>query len=214
MTIRTPVIALMLLALMACGTAIEDDSAIGQSVAALRRDAPDFVPRFITLLQAEAPVLQVGFVDLGTNGNLLLERQDGDFAYWLSPDGGQIVLQSGMLHSTRGLGEGLLASDLSEPLPLVLGLRPGWSDRLHTYLDGEDFAITRTYRCRIDYEGPRRIDLLGRPVDTALMRESCRSLDQAFVNVYWVVPSSRTIVLSRQWAGPEIGPVSTRVVPR
>ena len=205
---------LFCLALSACGTVADEDSAFGQSLATLRGGQADFVPRFIALLQTEAPTLQVGFLDLETNGNLLLERQDGEFSYWLSPDGAHLVLQSGMLHSTRGLGEGLLASELSEPLALVRATRTGASDRFHTYLDGNDFAITRTYRCIVENRGARQIDLLGQETATVLMRESCNSLDQEFVNLYWVVPASGTIVLSRQWAGPELGRVSTRVVPR
>ncbi|MEM6311041.1 MAG: YjbF family lipoprotein, partial [Pseudomonadota bacterium] len=203
----------VLLLLAACGTAGNEDSPIGQSIAALRTDA-DFVPRFITLIKEEAPTLQVGFIDTETSGNVLLERQDGAFAYWLSPDGGQIVLQDGMLHSVRGFGEGLLASELSEPLALVRGLQSGWSDRFHTYLDGNDFAVTRTYRCRIENRGPRELNLFGTPTDTRLMREDCRSLDQEFVNLYWVAPSSRNIIVSRQWVGPVVGAISTRIVPR
>jgi len=200
--------------LSACGTVADEDSAFGQSFEGLRGDEPDFAPRFIALIQSEAATLQVAFLDQDTNGNLLLERRDGDFTYWLSPDGAHIVLQAGMLHSTRGLGEGLLASELSEPLALVRTTRSGVSDRFHTYLDGNDFAITRTYRCDIENQGPRQIDLLGQQTATVLMRESCNSLDQEFTNLYWVVPGSGTIVLSRQWAGPEVGRVSTRVVPR
>ena len=201
-------------ALSACGSVADQDNAFGQSLATLRGGQTEFVPRFITLLQAEAATLQVGFLDLETNGSLLLERTDGDFSYWLSPDGAHLVLQSGMLHSTRGLGEGLLASELSEPLALLRAMRSGNSDRFHTYLDGNDFAVTRTYRCIVENEGARQIDLLGQDTRTVLMRESCNSLDQKFENLYWVVPASGTIVLSRQWAGPEVGRVSTRVVPR
>lgn len=210
---RLLIMICLLAQLGACGTAVNEDSAIGQSVAAFRRDA-DFSPRFIELIKAEAPTLQIGFIDRDASGSLLLERQDGTFAYWLSPDGGHIVLQNGMLHSVRGFGEGLLASDLSKPLALVRNLKSGWSDRFHTYLDGNDFAVTRTYRCRIENRGVREIDLLGTPRITQLMREECRSLDQEFLNLYWVDPSSRDIVLSRQWVGPVVGSISTRIVPR
>lgn len=210
---RVAILHCVLLLLAACGSAGNEDSPIGQSIAALRADA-DFVPRFITLIKEEAPTLQVGFIDTETSGNVLLERQDGAFAYWLSPDGGQIILQDGMLHSVRGFGEGLLASELSEPLALVRGLQSGWSDRFHTYLDGNDFAVTRTYRCRIENRGPRELNLFGTPTDTRLMREDCRSLDQEFVNLYWVAPSSRNIIVSRQWVGPVVGAISTRIVPR
>lgn len=204
----------ILLALAACGTVAEEGSPFAESVAGLRGQQQDFDPRFIDLIRDEAAVLQVAFVELETNGNLLLERQDGAFSYWLSAEGAHVVLQSGMLHSTRGLGEGLLASDLSEPLALVRGKRSGWSDRFHTYLDGNDFAVTRTYRCRVENQGPKEIELFTGPVNTILMTEDCRSLDQDFRNFYWVERSSSTIVLSRQWAGPEVGQISTRVVPR
>jgi len=200
--------------LASCGTAVDEESALGQSLAGIMKNDADFVPRFIVLLQQEAPTLQVGFVDRETSGNVLLERQEGGFAYWLSPDGAQIILQDGMLHGTRGLGEGLLASELSQPLAMVRGLQSGWSDRFHTYLDGNDRAITRTYRCRIDNRGARELNLFGTATDTWLMRETCRSLDQEFVNLYWVAPSSRDIIVSRQWAGPVIGAISTRIVPR
>ncbi|WP_108838574.1 YjbF family lipoprotein [Tateyamaria sp. Alg231-49] len=203
----------LLLALVGCGDVLDESSALGQANLALRPEQASISPRFISLFQAKAPVLQVGFVDLETNGNLLLERQNGEFAYWISPEGAQLTLQSGILHSTRGFGEGLLASELSEPLELVLGMRSGWSDRFHTYLDGEERAVTRTYRCRVDNDGAREIDLFGTPVDTRLMRESCRSLDQEFVNLYWVAPSRGSIILSRQWAGPVVGAISTRIVP-
>lgn len=205
---------LICVGLAACSSSPETNSPLMMTVDALRGSGPEFAPRFVTLFRSEAPTLQVGFVDQGTNANLLLERTNGDFAYWLSADGAHIVLQSGMLHSTRGLGEGLLASDLSEPLATVRTLRGGWSDRLHTYLDGNDRAETRTYRCLIENEGQKQIQLASGPVSTVLMTENCRSLDQEFTNFYWVIASSGQIVQSRQWAGPVIGSVSTRVVSR
>ena len=214
MMLRHGLWSLALTLLASCGTAVDEESALGQSLAGIIGNDADFVPRFVVLLQQEAPTLQIGFVDRETSGNVLLERQEGGFAYWLSPDGAQIILQDGMLHGTRGLGEGLLASELSQPLAMVRGLQSGWSDRFHTYLDGNDRAITRTYRCRIDNRGARELNLFGTPTDTRLMRESCRSLDQEFVNLYWVAPSSRDIIVSRQWAGPVIGAISTRIVPR
>lgn len=172
----------------------------------------EFPPRFIALLKAEAPALQLGFVRRQVGGNVLLERRDGPHEFWLTPDGAHIILQDGMLHGTRGLGEGLLAAELSEPLAHVRGLEPGYSDRFHTYLDGNDRAITRTYRCLFTRGKEGEVTLTSGVVQTVQMRENCRSLDQEFTNIYWVTPGSRRIVQSRQWAGPYIGALSTRVV--
>lgn len=204
--ILIPVIAL----LIGCGTSQENDSLFDQALGGLR--GSEFVPRFTALLKAEAPALQIGFVERQEGGTLLLERRDGDFDYWLSPDGVQIILQNGMLHGTRGLGEGLLASELSEPLSHVRGLTPGYSDRFHTYLDGNDQAETRTYRCLFTVGAQSEVALRSKTVQTVQMRENCRSLDQEFTNIYWVTPETRRIVQSRQWAGPFVGALSTRVV--
>ena len=207
-------VLLLSLILTGCGTNADDNISLTQGLNFLRGEQAEFVPRFTTLLRNNAPNLQVGVVETGSNSNLLLERQNGAFAYWLTSDGAQLVLENGMLHSTHGFGEGLLASELSEPLALVRNMQAGWSDRFQTYLYGNDRAATRTYRCLIGNEGRKVTELASGTVNTVLMTESCRSLDQKFLNFYWVVPSARQIVLSRQWAGPEVGQISIRVVPR
>ena len=171
-------------------------------------------PRFVKAAQANAPILQVGFPDRGGNGNLRLDRRDGPFEYWISGEGVHIILQQGLLHSVRGLGDGLLASDLSDSIALVLSLQPGVADRFHTFLDGEDFAVRRTFRCVISEDGAETVELPGNvSVYAQRMRESCKSLDQGFENIYWIDPDSGRIVVSRQWAGTYTGAVSTRVVP-
>ena len=106
-----PVLAL----LIGCGTSQENDSLFDQALGGLR--GSEFVPRFTALLKAEAPALQIGFVERQEGGTLLLERRDGGFDYWLSPDGVQIILQNGMLHGTRG---GIIKNDLE----LLMLFRP------------------------------------------------------------------------------------------
>lgn len=202
------------LALAACGGTASRDSPIKLVTDSFGLTQTQVSPRFAAVFKAEAPLLQVSFVEAGISSNLVLERRDGAFDYWLSPDGAHLILQSGMLHSTRGVGEGLLASELSEPLALVRNRRAGVSDRFHTYLDGNDRTVTRTYRCVVTNEGRKEIALATGPVRPVLMTENCRSLDQEFVNFYWVMPSSGQIVQSRQWAGPVSGAISTRIVPR
>lgn len=196
--------------LLGCGTVDVEDTLLGPVVS--RFEEPEYAPRFTALAAAQAPALQIGFVERQEGGTLLLERREGAFDYWLTPEGAQLILQDGMLHGTRGFGEGLLASDLREPLAHVRNLQSGYSDRFHTYLDGNDRAVTRTYRCLFTRGKTGDIALRSGAVQTVQMRENCRSLDQEFTNIYWVTPEARRIVQSRQWAGPFIGALSTRVV--
>ncbi len=172
----------------------------------------EFNPRFVRLLKDGAPAMQFGVVETKRNGTILLEKRFGLHEIWLTPDGGTITTERGLLHSTRGFGEGLLASELNEPVELVLGGREGFSDRFHTYLDGDDKAVSRTYRCSVTDKGPRDIRLRSGVAKTRLMEEECRSLNQEFKNLYWVELRTKTIVQSRQWAGPFVGAISTRIV--
>lgn len=169
-------------------------------------------PRFLRLLESKVPAMQVGLIEAKRSGTVLLEQRRGAHEIWLTPDGATITMEQGMLHGTRGFGQGLLASELSEPLALVRTGRAGASDRFHTYLDGDDRTITRTYRCIVRVRGPRDIQLSSGVARTRLLEEDCRSLNQEFENLYWIELPTGTIVQSRQWAGPFLGAISTRIV--
>lgn len=167
--------------------------------------------RFTALLNEPRTVLDIEFIDLGVAGKLILEQQDGDYARYLSADLGGIVLQNGMLHSIYGFGEPLVGAELSQPLALVLVGRTGTADRFHTYLDGEDRAVRRTYRCEIGVRETQDVELATGKVSTLLMSEACESLTNSFENLYWVDLMSLEIIQSRQWVGDNIGAMVTRV---
>jgi len=154
--------------------------------------------------------LQVGFIDAGASGNLLLELRNGPYEHYISPDASSIVLQNGILHSMYGFGEALMSVEVTDPYALIIGGRRGTADRIHTYLGGDDRTFFRTYRCAIGSQGPDTVVLPHRTVQTNLMAESCMNADHRFLNLYWVDQSRGIIVQSRQWAGPNLGAVSTR----
>lgn len=169
-------------------------------------------PRFAAIATTPRPILQVGLLDAGTAGNMLLEARNGAFEHYLSPNAATITLNNGMLHGTLGLGEGLMATDVSEPLSAILRGQSGTTDRIHTYLSGDDRTDSRTYRCVITNRGPQTLTFLGQSVATRLVSEECRNTDQAFENLYWVEVARNQIVQSRQWAGPRLGAISMRRV--
>ncbi len=168
-------------------------------------------PRFTALFNEPRPVLDVEFTDLGVTGKLILEQQDGPYARYISADLGGIVLQKGMLHSMYGFGEPLAGADLTEPLGLVIAGRAGQTDRLHTYLNGEDRTVSRTYRCEVSIIGQRSVDLPTGSVETTLMSENCHGITNSFENLYWVDRKRDEIIQSRQWAGENIGSLVTQV---
>lgn len=173
----------------------------------------EYVPsaRFTTLFREPRPVLDIEFVDLGVAGKLILEQEDGDYARYLSADLGGILLRNGMLHSIYSFGEPLVGAELSQSLALVLTGQSGQADRFHTYLNGEDELVRRTYRCDVDVHGDRDVELTTGKVATLLVSETCRNLDQVFENLYWINRSRQQVIQSRQWVSPNIGSMVTQV---
>lgn len=173
----------------------------------------EFTPsaRFSALFQEPRAVLDIEFIDLGVAGKLILEQQDGQYSRFLSSDLGGIVLQRGLVHSVFGFGEPLAASDLSEPLSLIMSGSAGSADRFHTYTDGQDLTVRTTFRCQLANRGPADVQLPTGKVATTLMSETCQSLEQSFENLYWIDRTRQEVIQSRQWVGPNVGSVVTQV---
>lgn len=203
--------ALAAVVLVGCSNAPTIENNISDSFLDRFNGQPAQSTRFAALRTRSTETLQIGFLERDLTGAVLLEQRSGAFETWLSPDDTTITFQSGLLHSTRGLGAGLLASDLSQSIAFITSREPGFTDRLHTFLTGEDIAVTRTFRCAVTREGMRDVTLNSGTVQTQLMAEDCKSLDEEFRNLYWVDVQG-TVVQSRQWTGVFLGPISTRVV--
>lgn len=198
------------LAVAGCASGGGEPSGIDTAVALVRGDAQAETARFQALRGSARPIMQIGLIDAGTGGNMLLEARNGPYEHYLSPNAASMVFNDGLLHQSFGFGEPLMAVEVAAVKALLLSGRAGTADRTHTYLTGDDRAAFRSYRCVITPAGTQTIDLPHRRATTTLMREQCRNADQAFENLYWVEQSRGQIVQSRQWAGPTLGAVSTR----
>lgn len=179
------------------------------------RPAGQFPPRFAALVaDTNVTALILTVESRSQTGRLLMESRINGVETWLSSDLTGLMLESGMLQGTRGLGSELIASELSEPMALILSGRSGYSDRLHSYLNGNVEIVTRTYRCLVEVERNAVIPLEIGNVPTRVMTEDCKSLDQSFRNTYWVSTNSGAIVQARQWAGDELGYLKTQAAIR
>ena len=163
-------------------------------------------PRFQPILQAgQGPALSVEVPSSGLRGGFLRESRQGNIESWLGNDGAALTFDRGVLHGTRGIGAGLLASDVAPTANAILNGRSGDVERVHTYLNGNDRAEIRAYACTITNEGSETIQLDNGATPTRRMKEVCRNLDQQFTNTYWVDTRQGRIVRSRQWSGEFAG---------
>jgi glutamate formiminotransferase len=62
------------------------------------------IARSEPLIRANAPRLQVSFLETELAGVTLLEGTRDGIDTWLSADGGTLIMQRGMLQGTRGFG--------------------------------------------------------------------------------------------------------------
>lgn len=201
---------LALLGTAACSIGTGERPGWQQAASYVTGESPGTSARFAAIATTPRPLLQVGLIDAGTAGTMLLEARNGAYEHYLSPDESSLILNRGMLHNMLGFGAGLMATEASGPLALIMRGQTGTADRIHTYLGGDDRTYFRTYRCTIRPAGTEPVTLVNRTVTASKMYESCRNADDAFDNIYWVDQSRGEIVQSRQWAGPNLGAVSTR----
>jgi hypothetical protein len=171
----------------------------------------EFSPRFVPLMNEDAPQLQIYFPETGVTSALLLSSERAGHQTWLAADGAALILNGATLTATRGLGDGLMAVDADASLNRIRTGQPGPSTRFHTYLQADDRTRTRTYQCDVAQRGPNPLLIEGREIPTILWAEDCNSLDQSFVNLYWLDPGSGRILQFQQWVGPVTGDLLLRL---
>lgn len=170
-------------------------------------------PRFRPLLAAkQGPALDISVERAGVRGGFLRESKRGNIESWLGTDGVALTFDRGVLHGTRGLGAGLLASDVSASASAILAGRSQQVQRVHTFLTGEDIAVTQTYNCAIENQGRETITLDTGATATHRMVERCSGEDATFTNTYWVAKGRGGIVKSRQWSGDFAGMLAIQKV--
>ncbi len=116
---------------------------------------------------------------------------------WLAPDGSGFTFDEGLLVATRGVGNDLMSSDLSQLRALLRAGRDGTAERFHSLLDGEGRIVLRSYVCSVTISGQ-------------IAREDCAGLSENFINTYQISPGTGRVLSSRQQAGRGIwqfGPI-------
>lgn len=151
--------------------------------------------------QLGQPVLLAALPARGVTGAATAVATNGPHVTWRSTDNITLSFRDGVLNATRGLGGDLMSADLDEPLAAIRGGGAGPAVRVHRYLDAENQEVVRSYVCRYEHRGARRIGLAGRVRAVREVRESCQGLEGGFDNAYWL-GGDGTVWKSNQWIGP------------
>lgn len=196
----------VVLAALVIGGCSSDPSSVGmmKSVARLSNALLSVPARYQALVAERAPKIDVSVEARRTAAAYRLAGTRSGHETWLGSDGVSLAFREGILVETRGMGGDLMASDVSDLAPLVLGKITGTAHRTVDILDGSDQIRSLAFSCQISLRGTREID----GVTADLVSEECIDDTSRFINLYWLVGGR--VIQSRQWAGPFTGTLAIR----
>lgn len=215
-TIRHQATALSLaavLALAACGTRSTDGPTTGQIIrqaagqiaaGTLRRDtaapaeAPDPEAMAAEALRINpAPLILAGLEGMGTTQVLALVGENAGMRTYMTENSQALILRSGMLVGTRGLGNDLSVAEPGTEA-LIRNRRAGNARRIMRLYTGDGLETPFGFDCSVTPEGPNMV-------------EDCRAGSLAFQNRY-LVTAGGNIPVSRQWISPSLGYVTIQTI--
>lgn len=143
----------------------------------------------------------------GRNATAILTRieKNGPYHTWGTPDRRTVTTRMGVVTATRGLGNDLMSSSVSESIAMISGRRNGSATRIMRYLDGGNATVELVATCQYSKGGSQRYSAGAlKNVATTKMTESCTAGERSFTNTY-LVDGRGVPVQSRQWLNPGSG---------
>lgn len=162
---------------------------------ALNRTLLDTVTK--PLLLAEIATKKASFT-------LSQRAQNGPVITWGSQDGVSLAFEGGVLVATRGLGDDLMSSDITNTLRMLSGqMGNEFYTRFQTFLDGEYQSRFRSFQCRRTESEHEVIQIFEKNHATTRIEETCYSPGFEITNIYWR-GSDGLVWKSKQWVSPSI----------
>ncbi len=163
------------------------------------------------------PLILIDLEENGQYASLNQVSKNREYGIFRSSDRKTLTFVDGLLVATRGLGDDMMASDLSDTRMLLESGISGAnkSIRTHKWLGGESQVITVTYICQLEDFGIRSITSIHKQFRLRKYTETCKEGTDGgveFTNTYWQHPKTGVIWKSRQWAGPVTGYIGIEVL--
>ena len=123
---------------------------------------------------------------------------------WLGVDGSTVTLENGLLKATRGMGDDLMGSDISQEINWSDPQKVSYERRL-AYLRLENTTFIEEYSCTLtDMNSMETISRFDADFSVNHFQETCRGAAGSFVNDYYI-DMEGLVRNSRQYQGEKIG---------
>lgn len=166
--------------------------------------------RYLEQYTHNEPQMKFGVEKTGVASLALLDIERNGIETWLTDNGLSYALEDGFVRNTRGLQDDLMSTDIRETQDAVLKHRTQTVNRYTTHIGPETQTEKRQFVCQVVSRGDQDLTVNEKIVPTIIMTETCDDGDINFENKYWIRKSNNTVVQSRQWISPLVGPVVMR----
>lgn len=157
------------------------------------------------------PLLLATIESQGATTILGMVGENGGKRTYATPSQQNLVLRSGVLVATRGLGHDLMSTDLGPTPSLLAARQAGSANRVQRYLDGEGIERPLRLSCTLTPGTAQSYSFAGTDWSGLQMIENCKGSGLSIDNHY-LVAANGTVILSRQWIGPKLGYVTLQTV--
>ncbi len=140
---------------------------------------------------------------------LLKSGQNGSKVTWASPGQVAMTFDSGILISTRGLGDDLMGADVPGLATAIRG-SGGIIRRQQSYLNSLDQIEVIGLTCQVVIAGLEEVPLVNGPRTLTKVTESCESNRLVFENIYWL--NNGQIIKSQQVISPTQGFITAELL--
>ena len=176
---------------------------------------PQLTPQLIDSLTVGA--LEITVENRGATAFLapFSDRTDGRpgaLRTWRTADKALFVLRDGVLVTTRGLGNDLGSSNAQTTVQAVRTRAPVSGAKQLYVRTGDNGTQRIDLNCRMQSLGTQNLTIVGTTRSVVQLRETCTGWTDPVVNDYWVARSDGAVWQSRQWAGPGLGYIRTRLL--
>ena len=159
-----------------------------------------------------APLILAGMESSGATQVMAMVGENGNMRTYMTPNEQALIIRSGMLTGTKGLGgHDLSVAEVEQTAALVHARRSGQAQRTMRYLGGDGIERPLPLNCTIAVGGNKSFSFAGTAWNATQVVETCQGGGAEVQNSYLVTVSGQ-IPVSRQWISPQLGYVTIQTI--
>ena len=158
-----------------------------------------------------APLILVSLESTGATQVMAMVGENGGMRTYMTPNMQALVIRSGMLTGTKGLGNDLSVAEVEGTANLIRARRAGQGSRTMRYISGDGTERPLPLNCTIAVGDAKNFSFAGTGWNATQVVESCEGSGAEVQNSYLVTASGQ-IPVSRQWIGPRLGYVTIQTI--